>query len=106
MKKYDHCHILLDQVLCYDQGYNALEAMLKGKVVFAGGGKEYLNYHKLKSVPVIDATPNVTDLVEKLSQLIDNPKEILEIGKAAREHVIKHHDSVAIAREYIGYYKE
>jgi len=34
IKLYDDCHILLDQVYSYDQGYNALEAMAKGKVVF------------------------------------------------------------------------
>jgi hypothetical protein len=30
---YNKSHIVLDQVFSYDQGYNALEAMAKGKVV-------------------------------------------------------------------------
>jgi glycosyltransferase involved in cell wall biosynthesis len=104
IQQYDSCHILLDQVLCYDQGYNALEAMLKGKVVFAGGGPEYFRYHEVDSVPVIDATPDVDDLVKKLSDLIENPASILELGKQARDYVIAHHDSIQIAEEYLKYY--
>ena len=38
---YNKAHILLDQVYAYDQGYNALEAMAKGKVVFTGAEKEF-----------------------------------------------------------------
>ena len=52
INSYGKSHILLDQVLCYDQGYNALEAMLQGKVVLSGAGKKYLQAHQLESVPV------------------------------------------------------
>src|SRR5690606_12670456 len=41
IKLYDKAHILLDQVYSYDQGYNALEAMAKGKVVFTGAETEF-----------------------------------------------------------------
>ncbi|MGB3592045.1 MAG: glycosyltransferase [Nonlabens sp.] len=105
IRLYDNCHILLDQVLCYDQGYNALEAMLKGKVVFAGGGEEYLKYHNLKKVPVVDAIPDVADLVSKLSYLIEHPNRILELGKQARQHVIEHHDSIKIAQQFVEVYQ-
>ena len=104
--KYKAAHILLDQVLCYDQGYNALEAMLQGKVVFSGGSEIYLKAHELESVPVIDAQPDVDYLVEKLSELIENPSSILEIGRAARNHVLQHHESVMIAERYLKYYKK
>jgi hypothetical protein len=33
INSYNKAHILLDQTYAYDQGYNALEAMAKGKVV-------------------------------------------------------------------------
>ena len=36
IKNYEQAHIILDQVYAFDQGYNALEAMAKGKVVFTG----------------------------------------------------------------------
>ena len=45
VKSYDSCHIFLDQVYAYDQGYNALEAMAKGKVVFTGAEKEWLDHY-------------------------------------------------------------
>jgi len=106
IKAYRSAHILLDQVLCYDQGYNALEAMLQGKVVLSGASEIYLNAHNLESVPLIDARPDVDYLVDELSKLIENPQTILEIGRAARNHVLQHHDSVMIAGRYLEHYNE
>jgi glycosyltransferase involved in cell wall biosynthesis len=102
--RYKSAHILLDQVLCYDQGYNALEAMAQGKVVFSGGSEFYLKAHHLDAIPVIDAQPDVAYLVDQLSLLIDQPEKILQIGKAARKHVLEHHDSVRIAKTYEQHY--
>ncbi|HBK83543.1 MAG TPA: glycosyl transferase family 1, partial [Flavobacterium sp.] len=81
---YNDCHILLDQVYGYDQGYNALEAMAKGKVVFTGADKEFLEHYKIKEDEVaINALPDVTYLVQKLSFLIENPQQIEIIGQNA-----------------------
>lgn len=102
---YKKAHILLDQVLCFDQGYNALQAMLRGKVVFAGAGEPYFKFHNIDKIPVIDATPDVMDIVDKLSELIENPTTIIELGKAARKHVIHYHDAVKIARQFEHLYK-
>ena len=77
IKSYNECHIFLDQLYAYDQGYNALEAMAKGKVVFTGAEKEWLEYYDLEeNSVVINALPDVNYLVEKLSVLIENPEEI------------------------------
>ncbi|BAO55510.1 glycosyltransferase family protein [Nonlabens marinus] len=100
MKQFQDAHILLDQVLSYDQGYNALEAMLRGKVVFAGAGDAYLNAHGLSEVPAVDAKPDISYLVDELSRFIEEPQSILEIGKKARAHVINLHDSRKIAGKY------
>ena len=104
IKAYKNCHILLDQVLCYDQGYNALEAMAQGKVVFAGGSEVYLAAHGLTVIPVIDAQPNVYYLVNQLEKLIDNPHEILAIGLKARNHVLTYHHYKNIAKQYLSLY--
>ena len=99
---YNNCHILLDQIYAYDQGYNALEAMAKGKVVFTGAEKEFLDYYGLNENEVcINALPNVNDLVEKLSWLIENPEKITEIGENARKFVIKKHHYINSAQEYL-----
>lgn len=99
---YNDCHILLDQVYGYDQGYNALEAMAKGKVVFTGADKEFLEYYHLKEDEVaINALPDVNDLVEKLSFLIENPSKLIEIGQNASKFVKKEHDYIKIAEKYL-----
>ncbi len=41
VKELELCDILMDNVYAYDQGYNALEAMARGKVVFTGAEKEF-----------------------------------------------------------------
>ena len=98
---YNKASILLDQVYGYDQGYNALEAMAKGKVVFTGAGKEFENHYNLTEKVAINAFPDVNYLVNQLSYLIENPNEIIAIGKRARTFIEKEHDYVKIAESYL-----
>ena len=94
--------ILLDQVYGYDQGYNALEAMALGKVVFTGAEQAFLEYYGLKEDEVaINALPDTSYLVEKLSYLIENPDEIERIGKNAKAFVINHHEAKQVAGKYV-----
>lgn len=105
INSYNKAHILLDQIYAYDQGYNALEAMSKGKVVFTGAETEFLDYYSLQQNEVcINALPDINDLVEKLSWLIENPEKIIEIGKNARKFIEKHHNYQKIAQQYIDVY--
>ena len=74
ISKYNKAHILLDQVFAYDQGYNALEAMANGKVVFTGAETEFLNqYHLQEDEVCINALPDENEIAKKLSLLIENP---------------------------------
>src|SRR5690606_20310652 len=101
IKIYDSCHILLDQVYAYDQGYNALEAMAKGKVVFTGAEQEWRDYYNLKEDTVaINALPDTQKIAEKLEWLILNPTEIVKISKNARAFIEKEHDYLNVARKY------
>jgi glycosyltransferase involved in cell wall biosynthesis len=102
---YNKAHILLDQACCRDQAYNALEAMAKGKVVFTGAEDEFKNYYKLTERVCINAKPDVDYLVKELSFLIENPDEIIAIGKRARSFVEKEHDYVKIAQKYLEVWK-
>jgi glycosyltransferase involved in cell wall biosynthesis len=103
---YDNCHIFLDQVYAYDQGYNALEAMANGKVVFTGAEQEWLEYYNLKEDTVaINALPDSNKIVEKLEWLIFNPKKIIEISKNARVFIEKEHHYKMIARQYLDTWK-
>jgi glycosyltransferase involved in cell wall biosynthesis len=107
LKELNRTDILLDQVFGYDQGYNALEAMALGKVVFTGAEGEFLQHYKLKEDEVaINALPDVEYLVGKLSELIEEPKRIQEIGKNAKAFITKHHDATKVAKTYLETWKK
>lgn len=94
------CDILLDTIYAYDQGYNALEAMARGKVVFTGAEKEFIEHYNLKVRVNINALPSVDLLYNELKQLILNPEKISEISRNARSFIEDHHDHLKIARTY------
>jgi hypothetical protein len=100
---YNQAHIILDQVYSYDHGYNALEAMAKGKVVFSGFTNEFYNHYGLDSNNAIglNTSPDAGQLVENLSFLIDNPEELIKISQNARAYVEQWHDMKKIAQNYI-----
>ncbi|HKO78486.1 MAG TPA: glycosyltransferase [Flavobacterium sp.] len=98
---YNKAHILLDQTFSYDQGYNALEAMAKGKVVFTGAESEFMEHYNLAERVCINALPDVDSIINELSFLIENPEEIIAIGKRARAFIEKEHDYVKIAKRYL-----
>ena len=107
IKIYDECHILMDQVFSFDQGYNALEAMAKGKVVFTGAEQEWLDYYGVEEdTIVINALPDIDYLVQKLSWLIEHPEKILEISQNARAFVEQEHHYKVIAKKYIETWKK
>ena len=102
LKNVKDCDIIMDQVYAYDQGYNALEAMALGKVVFTGAEDKWLELYNLKEDSVaINALPNVSKIVEKLSWLIENPIHLENISKNARKFIMKHHNYKNIALKYI-----
>ena len=103
ISKYNKAHILLDQVFAYDQGYNALEAMAKGKIVFTGAETEFLNqYHLQEDEVCINAVPDENEIGAKLSFLIEHPEKISKISKNARNFIEKEHDYRVIAKKYLG----
>jgi hypothetical protein len=102
IKHYDNAHILLDQVFSFDQGYNALEAMAKGKVVFTGAEREWLEFFNIEEDTIaINAAPDVGKIVSKLEWLILNPNKILQISTTARTFIEKEHNYIKIAQEYL-----
>ncbi|WP_309641385.1 glycosyltransferase [Flavobacterium sp.] len=98
---YNRAHILLDMAYSFDQGYHALEAMAKGKVVFTGAETEFYDFYQLNQKVNINAKPDVDYLVDQLSFLIDNPNEILTISRNARTFIEKEHNYIKIAEKYL-----
>ena len=106
IESYNSAHILLDQVFSYDQGYNALEAMAKGKIVFTGAEQEWLDYYNIKEDSVaINALPDANKIAEKLEWLILNPEKIIEISKNARQFIEKEHDYIQSTEKYLEMWK-
>ena len=105
IETYNKAHIILDQVLAYDQGYNALEAMAKGKVVFTGAEKEFEEYYNLNEPVAINALPDAQKIADQLEYLILNPENILEIGRNARAFIEKRHHYKMIAEKYLETWK-
>ena len=105
IKLYQEAHIVLDQIYAMDQGYNALEAMAKGKAVFTGANEAFTNYYHLTENVAIHALPDKDYLVQQLSYLIENPSKIKEIGKRARAFIEKEHHYVKIAQKYLAAWK-
>lgn len=102
LKRYHRAHIILDQIHAFDQGYNALEAMAQGKVVFTGAETEFLQHYQLSEDEVcINALPDEHKIAAKLSFLIEHPEKINEISKNAREFIEKEHDYKRIAQRYL-----
>lgn len=101
IKLYKKAHILLDQVFGYDQGYNALEAMAGGKVVFTGAESEFTKHYHLDKPVNMNAIPDALKIAQDLSYLIENPSEITEIGERAREFILKEHEYKMIAQRYL-----
>lgn len=102
IKAFDDAHILLDQVFSYDQGYNALEAMAKGKVVFTGAEKEWLDHYDLQQdTIVINALPDAKAIAEKLEWLILNPEKLTQISKKARAFIEKEHSHLVCSKKYL-----
>lgn len=101
INRYNRAHIILDQLYGHDQGYNALEAMAKGKVVFTNASDLFEKHYDLKERVAVNALPDVDYLVAELSALIENPEMIMAIGKNARTFIEREHHYKKIAEKYI-----
>ena len=76
--------------------------MSKGKVVFTGAEQQWLDYYNIKEDTIaINALPDVNDLVDKLSWLIEQPESIIKIGSNARNFIEKEHNFIKITQKYI-----
>jgi glycosyltransferase involved in cell wall biosynthesis len=101
-KHYERAHIILDQVLAFDQGYNALEAMAAGKVVFTGAETEFCEHFGIAyNTVAINALPNAQLIANELETLIQHPEQLVIIGKQARKFIEKHHHYVRVAEKYL-----
>lgn len=98
---YNSAHIVLDQVYGHDQGSNGLEIMAKGKVAITNASSIFENHYNLAEKVAINGLPDVDYLVKEISYLIENPDEIIAIGKRARAFIEKEHEYLKVAEKYL-----
>lgn len=101
IKEYAKAHILLDYTYGMDQGYNALEAMATGKVVFTGAGNDFMHHYNLTETVALHAEPDSTAIAKNLAYLIENPAEIEAIAQRARAFIEIEHHYTQIAERYL-----
>ncbi|SEM18890.1 Glycosyltransferase involved in cell wall bisynthesis [Aquimarina amphilecti] len=105
IKHFVAADIILDQAQAHDQGYNALEGMAMGKVVFTGAGDNFRKHYDLKEVVAIDTSPDSIKIAQDLERLILKTDLIREIGENARKFIQKEHHYINIATKYIEIWK-
>ena len=69
--------------------------------MFSGFSAEFKSHYNITKKIGIHTTPNFEEIFKNLSWLIENPKEILEIGKNARAYIEAHHDYIKVAKIYM-----
>ena len=94
--------IVLDQVLGYDQGYNALEAMAQGKVLLTCAEKEWRQHYNIPEHCVaLNALPDAQKIASLLIELIDHPSQRVILGEQARNFIEKEHHYKKVAQKYL-----
>jgi hypothetical protein len=92
--------IIVDQVNSYSSGMNGLIGLALGKVVLGGSEPESLEEFSLNNSPIVNITPNVNDIVSKLSAIIKE-NDLKNRGVLSRNYVQDNHDSINIAKRYL-----
>lgn len=99
--------LYIDLCTDYDYGMSAIAAMSAGCVVFSGNEKETkVEFGFNDDIPVIPISPDIDDIVNKISYYIENPKEVSIVGKRSHEYVKMYHDCSVVAGKYIDQFKK
>lgn len=104
-RKMDDAHVVLDQLYSYSPAMNALLAMAKAKVVVGGGEPEiYDLMGELNNRPIVNVYPSEEDVYKKLEGLLLDRKKLVDMSLHGRLFVEKHHDYIAVAKEYLQFW--
>lgn len=93
-------NVVVDQVYSYSLGMNALYAMAMGKLVLGGNEPESRVIYEGEVPPVINITPSVDKIESALEGVLQRRSELGELADRSREFVIRHHDSLMVAKKY------
>ena len=106
VKMLNDSHVMLDQLYSYTPAMNALQAMAQGMVVVSGGEPE--NYEILGEKelrPIVNVQPNEESVYQELVRLVEHPTLIEDLSRQSMEYIRRHHSHIAVARQYLEFYK-
>ena len=102
----DSSDAILDQLYSYTPAMNALLAMSKG-IVNIGGGEpesyEILGERELR--PIVNVEPNFESCFREIERLVLHPELVARLKRESVEYVVRHHDYIRVAREYVDFYE-
>ena len=103
----DDADVQLDQLYSYTPSMNSLLAMAKGLTVVGGGEPEnYAIINETELRPIINVLPDEQDIYRKLEDIVLHKERIPELSAQSIEYVIKHHDHVKVARQYLDFWEK
>jgi glycosyltransferase involved in cell wall biosynthesis len=103
-EKYIECDLFVDQLLSGWYGTSAIEAMAIGRPVLCFLREEYFRYINYgNEIPVINITAESCTHI--LKELIRNKNNFPDLGRKAREFVLKIHNSEILTNTLINLYK-
>ena len=100
LKILNKANIIVDQCWGYGYGMNALFSMAMGKVVLGGNEPECAQEFK-RNAPVINILPDENDILQKLEQLIADPKYIMKLAADSFKFVGEFHSDIVVASQYL-----
>lgn len=92
--------IVIDQCITNSYGMNAIFSMSYGNVVISGSGDKLKHSLSTNDIPVINANPNVNEIVKLISSLIDG-KKIDELKNETLIYGEKIHANIVSAKELL-----
>jgi len=99
-------HILIDQTNFIEPTMNALTSMLDGKVVLGGCEPIFMESHQLKEPPLVNIQNDPSSIEAAIIDLLDNRHKMNEFSSRARDYVIRKHDSVKIAQQFLNCWRK
>ena len=96
-----NANIIIDQCKGYGYGMNACISLAQGKIVMSGSEPDFIKAGNLYDCPIFNITPDVRQIVDQMEEIIENKNKFIEMGENGRNYIIKHHNYIEIAKQYV-----
>lgn len=106
LKIMSQTNVVLDQCKSYMLGLNALYAMAEGKVVLGGNEEENRKELQIENCPAYNILPDEKQILKTMENVLEQKKEIGNLGWKSREYVEEYHSHIKVAEQYINTWKE